>query len=106
MRIVSYLAQLGLEGRFFEASDRLFISTRHGGQSVWTMPPRTASKSFRLTRKPGSLPNLEWWDPSRSKAIAFPEWNAFGKYCQSISNSPLSPHPKNACLWRNGSLGR
>jgi glycosyltransferase involved in cell wall biosynthesis len=88
------LAQLGLLGRFFEVPERLFISTRHDGQSVWTMPARTESKSFRLTRKPGTLPNLEWWDPSRSKAITFPEWNAFRKYCESIRNSPLGTSQK------------
>jgi glycosyltransferase involved in cell wall biosynthesis len=88
------LAQLGMAGRFFEVPERLFISTRHEGQSVWTMPTRTGSKSFRLTRNPGSLPNLEWWDPSRSKAITFPEWNSFGQYCQSIRNSPLTPSQK------------
>jgi hypothetical protein len=92
------LAQLGLEGRFYESSERLFISTRHTGQSVWTMPPRTASKSFRLTRKPGSLPNLEWWDPSRRKAVTFPEWNAFAHYCKSIANSPLTSTQK-ACAY-------
>ncbi|HEV2173852.1 MAG TPA: glycosyltransferase family 2 protein, partial [Nitrospira sp.] len=84
------LAQLGLAGRFYEAPERLFISTRHEGQSVWTMPTRTNSRGFRLTRKPGSLPNLEWWDPSRRRAITFPEWNAFVQYCKSIHNSPLA----------------
>jgi Glycosyl transferase family 2 len=84
------LAQLGLLGRFYEAPERLFISTRHDGQSVWTMPTRTESKSFRLTRKPGTLPSLDWWDPSRSKAITFPELNAFRKYCESIRDSPLT----------------
>ena len=84
------LAQLGLAGRFFEAPERLFISTRHSGQSVWTMPTRTSSRGWRLTRNPGTLPNLEWWDPSRSKAITFPEWNLIGQYCQSIRNSALT----------------
>ncbi len=88
------LAQLGLLGRFYEAPQRLFISTRHEGQSVWTMPTRTRSQSFRLTRSPGALPNLEWWDPSRGRAISFPEWNAFGQYCKSIRNSPLTAYQK------------
>jgi glycosyltransferase involved in cell wall biosynthesis len=84
------IAQLGLLGRFYEAPERLFINTQHGGQSVWTMPVRTESKSFRLTRKPGTLPNLEWWDPQRSKAVTFPEWFAFGEYCRSIHHSSLN----------------
>lgn len=88
------LARLGLLGRFYESPERLFVSTRHRGQSVWTMPTRTASKSFRLTRKPGTLPNLEWWDPAKGRAVTFPEWHAFQQYCLSIRNSPLSSSQK------------
>ncbi len=84
------LAQLGLMGRFYEVPQRLFISTRHDGQSVWTMPTRVASRGVRLTRKVGTLPNIEWWDPNRSRAISFPECHAFSCYCQSIRRSPLS----------------
>jgi hypothetical protein len=88
------LAQLGLIGPFYETPERLFISTKHDCQSVWTMPSRTGSKNFRLTRKPGTLPNIEWWNPGRSKAITFPEWNAFGHYCLSIRNSSLTGSQK------------
>jgi len=88
------LAQLGLLGRFYESPERLFISTKHDNQSVWTMPPRTMSKKFRLTRKPGTLPNIEWWNPGKSNAIVFPEWNALRRHCQSIHNSPLTSYGK------------
>jgi hypothetical protein len=88
------LAQLGLLGRFYESPERLFISTRHAGQSVWTMPARTMSRGFRLTRKPGTLPGPEWWDTSKARKISFPELNAFGKYCWSIRHSPLSANQK------------
>lgn len=84
------LAQLGLLGRFYECPERLFISTRHPGQSVWTMPRRIASGRFRLTQKPGTLPAMEWWDPSKAGKIGFPECHAFAQYCRSIRNSPLS----------------
>jgi glycosyltransferase involved in cell wall biosynthesis len=88
------LAQLGLLGRFYECPERLFISTRHPGQSVWTMPQRMSSGRFRLTQKPGTLPALEWWDPSKARKIAFPECNAFARYCWSVRNSPLTLNQK------------
>ena len=52
------LAQLGLLGRFYEAPQRLFISTKHGGQSIWTMPPRTSSQGFSLDAQAGFTAQL------------------------------------------------
>ena len=91
------LAQLGLLGPFYEIPERLFTSTRHDGQSVWNMPKRIEGKGFRLTRKPGTLPDMSWWDPNKSKKIGFPEWYAFGQYCRSIRRSPLSEKEKARC---------
>jgi glycosyltransferase involved in cell wall biosynthesis len=83
------LAQLGLLGRFYESDKRLFISTRHGGQSSWTLSSRSQSRRFRLTTRVGRLPAQDWWDPSRSNAITLPEWNIFFQYLQSINRSSL-----------------
>ena len=88
------LAQLGLLGRFYEAPERLFINRRHSTQSVWTMSSRSGKRKFRLTDKAGRLPSIEWWDTSRSRAIAFPECHIFGQYCRSLHNSPLSTWQK------------
>ena len=59
------LLQLGLLGRYYEVPEYLFISTSHMRQSVWTMPERTKAKGFRLTRRCGTLPAMEWWDPDQ-----------------------------------------
>jgi glycosyltransferase involved in cell wall biosynthesis len=83
------LLRLGLLGRFYEIPQYLFVSTRHSGQSVWTMPERTKVKGFRLTRRHGTLPALEWWDPSKARKIAFPEWNAAKEFLLSVAHSPL-----------------
>lgn len=83
------LAQLGLLGRFHESDRRLFISTRHGGQSSWTLSSRSQQRKYRLTNHVGRLPSQEWWDPARKKDITLPEWNIFFQYLQSISRSPL-----------------
>lgn len=83
------LAQLGLMGRFIEIPERLFLSTRHDGQSVWTVPSRCNARRFSLTGKVGTLPSLEWWDPNRSRTVTLPECNAFAQYCLSIWRSKL-----------------
>lgn len=88
------LAQLGLLGRFYEAPQRFFINTKHTGQSVWTVPSRSNPRRFRLTDKVGRLPSIEWWDPSRKRAITFPEWYILRQYGQSIANSPLTTWQK------------
>ncbi len=88
------LAQLGLLGRFYESEKRLFISTRHGGQSSWTLSSRSQPRKFRLTTKVGRLPSQEWWDPARKKDITLPEWNIFFQYLQSINRSSIDSSQK------------
>jgi glycosyltransferase involved in cell wall biosynthesis len=83
------LLRLGLLGRFYEVPQYLSISTSHSGQSVWTMPERTKAKGFRLTRRCGTLPALEWWDPTKARQINFPEWNAAKEFFLSVAHSPL-----------------
>jgi hypothetical protein len=84
------LAQLGLLGPFYEVPERLFLSTRHSGQSSKTPPSRTKAKGFRLTRRHGTLPCPEWWDPSTAKAISFPEWRQLREYAAAIQYGSLS----------------
>jgi glycosyltransferase involved in cell wall biosynthesis len=83
------LAQLGLMGRYYECHKRLFINTKHGGQSSWTIASRSLPRRFRLTTKVGRLPAQEWWDPSRKRDITLPEWNIFFQYLQAIRRSSL-----------------
>jgi glycosyltransferase involved in cell wall biosynthesis len=85
------LAQMGLLGKFYEAPERLFISTRHLGQSSKSLPVRIKVKKrrFRLTNRHGTLPSPEWWDPAHAKAITFPEWRQLKEYSLSVWNAPL-----------------
>ena len=91
------LLQLGLLGRYYEVPEYLFISTRHLGQSVWTMPERTKAKGFRLTRRAGTLPAMEWWDPTQARKIVFPEWNVAKEFFLSVARSPLTPWQRMRC---------
>jgi glycosyltransferase involved in cell wall biosynthesis len=91
------LFQLGLLGRYYEVPEFLFISTRHKRQSVWTMPERIRAKGFRLTRRAGTLPAMEWWDPAKARKIGFPEWNVVRELCLSVAQSPLTASQKMRC---------
>ncbi len=91
------LLQLGLMGRYYEVPEYLFISTRHSGQSVWTFPERTKAKGFRLTRRAGTLPSMEWWDPTKARKIVFPEWNVAKEFFLSVARSPLTRWQRTKC---------
>ena len=91
------LLQLGLLGRYYEVPEYLFISTRHSGQSVWTFPERTRAKGFRLTRRCGTLPPVEWWDPAKARTIVFPEWRVIKEFIVSVSRAPLTPWQQLQC---------
>ncbi len=97
------LLQLGLLGRYYEVPEYLFISTRHSGQSVRTSPERTKAKGFRLTRRVGTLPAMEWWDPTKARKILFPEWKAAKEFFLSVVHAPLTPWQKMRCY---GLVGR
>jgi glycosyltransferase involved in cell wall biosynthesis len=88
------LARLGLLGRFAEIPERLFINTRHSGQSSRTVPIRVKRKGFRLTNRYGTLPCVEWWDPKLTTKVTFPEWRQWKEYRASIRRGPLSPQEK------------
>jgi glycosyltransferase involved in cell wall biosynthesis len=83
------LAQLGLLGPYYEIPERLFINTRHSGQSSKTVPTRVKHKGLRLTRRYGTLPSPEWWDPKLKKKLTFPEWRQLKEYTASIHRAPL-----------------
>jgi glycosyltransferase involved in cell wall biosynthesis len=88
------LAQVALLGRFWESEKALFINTRHENQSTQAVPARLASQGFRLIRRHGTLPSPEWWDPTRSRAVTFPEFRQFYEYTASVKRAPLSAKQK------------
>jgi hypothetical protein len=88
------LAQVGLLGRFWESDKVLFINTRHENQSMQTVPVRLKAGGFRLIRRHGTLPSPEWWDPTKSHAVTFPEFRQLYEYSASVKRAPLSPWQK------------
>jgi glycosyltransferase involved in cell wall biosynthesis len=93
------LAQMSLLGRFYEARGRLFISTRHSGQSSKTVPMRVKERRFRLTNRYGTLPCPEWWDPAKTRTISFPEFRQLREYLVSIGRTPIRASEKLRCYF-------
>jgi|HubBroStandDraft_6_1064221.scaffolds.fasta_scaffold32083_3 glycosyltransferase involved in cell wall biosynthesis len=92
------LARLSLLGRFYEVPEYLFISRRHSGQSMAALPFRLKQpRRFRLTNLCPTLPSPEWWDPTKVRALTFPEFRRLREYSLSIYRSPLGPAQKLRC---------
>ena len=91
------LAQMGLVGRYHEIPRRLFISTRHSKQSSQVKPLRLKAPRFRLTNRHGTLPGPEWWDPTKTASITFPEWHMFREYFMTISRARITPWQRLRC---------
>jgi glycosyltransferase involved in cell wall biosynthesis len=91
------LARMSLLGRFHEIPEPLFISRRHTGQSVERLPVRLITPRFRLTKRYGTLPCTEWWDPAKSRSITFPEFRQLLEYFLSIYRAPLDTRQKLRC---------
>jgi glycosyltransferase involved in cell wall biosynthesis len=96
------LARMSLLGRFYEVPEYLFVNRRHSTQSGETLPVRVKqSRRFRLTNwYCSSLPCPEWWDPSKSRALTFPEFRLLLEYFLSIFRAPLGPRQKLRCYYR------
>jgi hypothetical protein len=92
------LARLSLLGRFYEVPEYLFISRRHSGQSMAALPFRLKQpRRFRLTNLCPTLPSPEWWDPTKVRALTFPEFRRLREYFLSIYRSPLGRGQKLRC---------
>jgi glycosyltransferase involved in cell wall biosynthesis len=95
------LARMSLLGRFYEVPEYLFISRKHSGQSGVTLPVRVKQpRRFRLTNwYCSSLPSPEWWDPTKSRALTFPELRLLLEYFLSIFRAPLGARQKLRCYF-------
>ena len=95
------LARMSLLGRFYEVPEYLFINRRHRGQSGASLPVRVKQpRRFRLTNwYCSSLPAPEWWDPSKSRSLTFPEYRLLLEYFLSIFRAPLSAGQKLRCYF-------
>lgn len=93
------LTRLALLGRFIPLPEYLFFSREHGNRSVRTLPAgiNANRKLLRRILGVGALPPLEWWDPTKTGRVNFPEWRLIREYCASIDGASLTPGEKVRC---------
>ncbi|MGC2203674.1 MAG: glycosyltransferase family 2 protein [Stellaceae bacterium] len=93
------LARMALIGRFYEVPEHLLVSRRHSGQSVATLPVRLKQpRRFRLTNRYCMLPCPEWWDPTKARALTFPEFRLLLEYFLSVYRASLGAGQKLCCF--------
>jgi glycosyltransferase involved in cell wall biosynthesis len=83
------LANLALYGHFRKIPEPLFFSRRHGGQSCQTAPSRLRTPRLRLTNGVNGMPCTEWWNPSKQRAVTFPQWRQLAEYARLVNRSSL-----------------
>ena len=71
------LAALSLLGRFYRIPEHMFYSRDHIDRSIRKFP----DPSYRL----------EWFDPKKQHAVAFPYWRIFLEYIKDINRVQISP---------------
>lgn len=75
------LARLALMGRFVELPEELFVSRRHGGQSV--------KIKFRA--------RAAWFDPRRPNQVVLPQWRNLVELARQIAAVELPPAERLRC---------
>jgi glycosyltransferase involved in cell wall biosynthesis len=94
------LARMSLRGRFHEIPEHLFVSRHHSGQSIRTLPTRLQQpRRIRLTNRYPRLPSPEWWDPTKARALTFPEFHLLLEYFLSVYHAPLRAGQKLRCYF-------
>jgi glycosyltransferase involved in cell wall biosynthesis len=91
------LAHIALFGTYHKIPEHLFRSRRHPGQSSRTPPSRLCPRRFRLTNRVNGMPCTEWWDPSKKRALTFPQWRQLREFSRCIRNSPLNLQDQASC---------
>jgi hypothetical protein len=90
---------MSLLGRFYEVPEHLFVSRHHSGQSSAVLPVRITQPRLRLTNRYSTLPCPEWWDPTKTRALTFPEFRQLLEYFLSIYRARLSAGQKLRCYF-------
>lgn len=88
-------AELGLQGRFHEVPEFLFLSRDHPGRSIRTMPALHA--------------RAEWFDPRLKGKVVFPHWRVLAEFVRCLNRVPLRSVVRTRCFlallsWVNHNL--
>ena len=77
------LAELSLQGKFFEIPEILFFIRSHPEQCTQAIPDRVAQTI--------------WYDTRKKNKLAFPHWKATSGYLRSVNNASLKYDEKLKC---------
>ena len=78
----TFMAELGLMGRFYEIPEYLFYSRDH---------PERSTKIGTIQLRAG------WWDTRNMGKAVFPHWRLFYELNRIVNNARLSPGERTAC---------
>jgi glycosyltransferase involved in cell wall biosynthesis len=85
------LANLALQGRFYEIPEYLFFNRAHPARSAAAIPERLQRPRRSLARSVGPQPPPEWWSPHYKGRIVFPYLRITREYVAAIMDAPLNP---------------
>ena len=94
------LANLSLQGRFYEISEPLFFSRHHQRQSMNMFFPEylsLASGDTNVRTIPDYYAYSVWFDPTLQEQTIFPHWRIFWKYMLCVGLSSVSFKIKLGC---------
>jgi glycosyltransferase involved in cell wall biosynthesis len=77
------LAELSLQGKFFEIPEILFFIRSHAEQCTQKLPDR--------------VEQTIWYDTRKHNKLAFPHWKAIAGYARSINNASLTYDERLKC---------
>jgi hypothetical protein len=92
-----FMVRLCLRGRFYELQEPLFLARRHGSQSMANNGRGDLRAWLSRYIGNGPLPPPEWWDPSQTGRITFPDWRLLYELCNSVAEAPLKPTQRLRC---------
>jgi hypothetical protein len=91
------LLRLGLQGRFYEVPEHLFIVTRHGDEDTTTTQPLNGANGLHLKQRREASPLPSGVAPRRERKLLFQEWKTAKEFTRCIAHSPLSRGQRLQC---------
>lgn len=89
-----------MQGPLKRVEEYLFFDREHDGRSEQQLDKRSIRQGSMLARYVGCgpTPAYQWWDPSKSGRIVYPEWKWLYEYFRSIFILPLSLTDRVMCF--------
>jgi glycosyltransferase involved in cell wall biosynthesis len=98
------LAKIGLQGRFYEIPEPLFLARSHSQQSMSLFFPEyltlaSGNSVFSEEKLPDYYAYAVWFNPNRKNKILFPHWRIFWEYWLCVRQASLSILERISCYF-------